>query len=65
MISNLNKIIIGVVVVLAIALTVVYANYEMDRLDDSIATELNEKSGVDRATIKNTLPTPNMGAIVK
>jgi hypothetical protein len=65
MIPHLNKIIIGVVVVLAVAVTVVYANYEMDQLDHSIAKELSEKAGVERATIKKTLPTPNVGAIVK
>jgi len=66
MIPHLNKIIIGVVVVLAIAFTVVYANIDLsEQLDKSIATELKEKVDVERATSKKTLPIPNVGAIVK
>jgi hypothetical protein len=66
MIPHLNKIIIGVVVVLAIAFTVVYANIDLsEQLDKGIATELNEKSDAEKVESKKTLPIPKAGAIVK
>ena len=52
MISHLNKIIIGVVVVLLLAVAFAYVNgYLSKQLDNGIATELNEKAEV-------TLPIP-------
>ena len=59
MISHLNKIIIGVVVVLLLAVAFAYVNVDLSKqLDKGIATELNEKADV-------TLPTPKAGAAVK
>jgi flagellar basal body-associated protein FliL len=66
MISHLNKIIIGVVVVVLLAVAFAYVDIDLSKqLDKGIATELNEKSDAERVESKKTLPTPNAGAAVK